>query len=199
MQQIVMRPGDVLYLPRGLYHDALTTDTASLHLSFGATYVDGHTSLSMLAPFLHQDEFFRKRIPHFDDGTDMADYISELGKRVADHMARPEFHSHVRSVLMSKVADKVVRHTLPDRTHDINFMVTRWPLKLARRGQAATLTGEGFTLDIAKDDFAVADYIVKSEEFWLSDLRAKFPDRATQFEPLLKALDQNRVIWRLRG
>ena len=129
----------------------------------------------------------------------MEDYITELGKRVANHMARPEFHSHVRSVLMSKVADKVVRHTLPDRTPDINFMVTRRPLKLARRGQAATLTGEGFTLDITKDDFAVADYIVKSEEFWLSDLRAKFPERAAHLEPLLKSLDQSHVIWRLRG
>tara|TARA_E500000305_G_scaffold21415_1_gene16281 strand:- start:6152 stop:7339 length:1188 start_codon:yes stop_codon:yes gene_type:complete len=199
MQQIMMRPGDVLYLPRGLYHDAMTTDTASLHLSFGATYVDGHSTLAMLAPHLHQDEFFRKRIPHFDDGEDLENYITELGKRVAEHMARPEFHQQVRGHLMSKVADKVVRHTLPDRTPDINFMVTRRPVKLARRGQAATLSGAGFTIDIAKDDYALAERIVKSEEVWLSDLRAEFPDRVPHFEPLLKALDQHHVIWRLRG
>ncbi|MBO6561684.1 MAG: hypothetical protein JJ959_14170 [Nisaea sp.] len=199
MQQIVMRPGDVLYLPRGLYHDAMTTDTASLHLSFGATYVDGHSSLNMLTPYLHQDEFFRKRIPHFDDGDDLANYITELGKKVAEHMARPEFHNHVRGYLMAQVADKVVRHNLPDRTPDIYFMVTRRPVKLARRGQAATLSGEGFSLDIAKEDYAVVEKIVGSEEIWLSDLRAAFPDRVPQFEALLGALAKHGVIWRLRG
>lgn len=199
LKQIVMRPGDVLYLPRGQYHDAMTTDTASLHLSFGATYVDGHASLNMLMPFLHQDEFCRKRIPHFDDGKDLEAYITELGQKVAEHMARPEFHQQVRGYLMAQVADKVVRHTLPDRTPDIYFMVTRRPVKLTRRGQAASLSGDGFSLEIAKEDYPVVEKIVGSEEIWLSDLRAAFPDRVPQFEALLGALAQNGVIWRLRG
>ena len=31
-----MKPGDILYLPRGQYHDALTGSQASLHVTFGA-------------------------------------------------------------------------------------------------------------------------------------------------------------------
>ncbi len=34
MTEVRMRPGDVLYLPRGWYHDAMTTEGASLHVTF---------------------------------------------------------------------------------------------------------------------------------------------------------------------
>ena len=36
-----MQPGDVLYLPRGQYHDALTGSHASLHVTFGVTPATG--------------------------------------------------------------------------------------------------------------------------------------------------------------
>ena len=37
LEEVEMTPGDVLYLPRGQYHDALASEGASLHLSFGIT------------------------------------------------------------------------------------------------------------------------------------------------------------------
>jgi len=36
-----MKPGDILYLPRGQYHDALTGDRASLHVTFGVAPATG--------------------------------------------------------------------------------------------------------------------------------------------------------------
>src|SRR3546814_11910785 len=60
-QQIVMRPGDILYLPRGVFHDAVATDTASLHLSFGATPLVGFTVVGMMAREAPKQEFLRRR------------------------------------------------------------------------------------------------------------------------------------------
>ena len=39
--EIEMTPGDLLYLPRGQYHEALASSDASLHLSFGANRATG--------------------------------------------------------------------------------------------------------------------------------------------------------------
>src|SRR3546814_5312450 len=36
-QEVAMQPGDLLYIPRGQYHDALASSEACLHLSFGIT------------------------------------------------------------------------------------------------------------------------------------------------------------------
>jgi hypothetical protein len=95
-QQVVMRPGDVLYLPRGVYHDALATDMASLHLSFGATYLAGFSALSLLIQELQREEFFRKKLPHFDDGEALSAYLSEVGKQVGHRMADSGFHGRVK-------------------------------------------------------------------------------------------------------
>ena len=53
LMELEMTPGDVLYLPRGQYHDALASDGASLHLSFGigrATVLDFVSVLSQSSP-----------------------------------------------------------------------------------------------------------------------------------------------------
>ena len=34
-QELVLRPGDLLYIPRGLVHEACTSDSASLHITLG--------------------------------------------------------------------------------------------------------------------------------------------------------------------
>jgi ribosomal protein L16 Arg81 hydroxylase len=36
-RQVTMKPGDLLYLPRGQYHDALADSDGSVHLTFGVT------------------------------------------------------------------------------------------------------------------------------------------------------------------
>ena len=46
-----MKPGDILYLPRGQYHDALTGDRASLHVTFGVAPATGLALFKLLEPF----------------------------------------------------------------------------------------------------------------------------------------------------
>jgi len=38
IDQITLKPGDLLYLPRGQYHDALASKSGSIHIAFGLTY-----------------------------------------------------------------------------------------------------------------------------------------------------------------
>jgi len=38
IDQITLKPGDLLYSPRGQYHDALASKSSSIHLAFGLSY-----------------------------------------------------------------------------------------------------------------------------------------------------------------
>src|SRR3546814_17125890 len=88
-QQIVMRPGDILYLPRGVFHDAVATDTASLHLSFGATPLVGFTVVGMMASEAPKQEFLRRRLPHFADRDELAAYLVAGGEQVKQMLSDP--------------------------------------------------------------------------------------------------------------
>lgn len=59
MTQVTMRPGDVLYLPRGWYHDALATEGASLHVTYSITPAHGVQVFEALKTLAMDEPAFR--------------------------------------------------------------------------------------------------------------------------------------------
>lgn len=64
-QQVHMKPGDLLYLPRGWYHDALA-DSATMHIAFGVTLPIGMDVFSMLFNPAVEEAAFRAPLPQGD-------------------------------------------------------------------------------------------------------------------------------------
>ena len=198
-QEIVMRPGDVLYLPRGLYHDALATDTASLHLSFGATYLAGFSALSLLIGELQKEEFFRKRLPHFDAREAFSSYLQEVGEKVAQRLADDGFQSLVKDHMLRNLGDKIVGNNLPERGPDRCFLVTRQALRLVRRGSSWRLEGGLDTLDVAPDVVDMVRYVIESEIFWASDLPGVSDHPNGVVQDLLTVMQRRDVIFPVAG
>lgn len=63
-RQVVMRAGDLLYLPRGTIHAAAALDEASVHLVFALIPPRGADLLHLLAGAAEGDDFFRDYIPY---------------------------------------------------------------------------------------------------------------------------------------
>jgi ribosomal protein L16 Arg81 hydroxylase len=79
-----LQPGDLIYLPRGTGHEALTSDSSSLHITLGVT---PHTWADVLVDAVltaaHQDERFRESVPlalrHTgDEAFSFAEHFSSL-------------------------------------------------------------------------------------------------------------------------
>jgi hypothetical protein len=80
-----LTPGDILYLPRGQYHDALATGAASVHLAVGATEPIGIDLLSLLFEDAVGDPAFRRRLAAADPP---AALDTQLGALASDAAAR---------------------------------------------------------------------------------------------------------------
>lgn len=194
-REVVMRPGDALYLPRGLYHDALATDTASLHLSFGATYLAGFSALSLLIGELQREEFFRQRLPHFDDRQGLSDYLTEVGEKVAERMADTGFHGRVKDHMLRNLGDKVTGNRLPDRGEDRFYLVTRREPRLVRRGASWRLEAGSDTLEISPDLVEAVRHMIQAESFWVSEISEIFDQSGDMARELLTALERLGVIF----
>jgi len=91
-QEIVMRPGDVLYLPRGLYHDALATSDDTLHISFSCQTPVGLNVLQDMAQRMIDDPAFREDLPRPDGPLGQAAlqaHMNALVKRFAEFYTGP--------------------------------------------------------------------------------------------------------------
>ncbi len=194
-QQVTTRPGDILYLPRGLYHDALATDTASLHLSFGATPAVGVAVLEMLAREMQGQEYFRKRLPHFEDRGALAAYLQGIGQTVNKVLADPAFHEFVANFQKDRIFDKVADYRFPDRDADGYFFVSRYAPVLQEAGEALTVSHRGTTFQLTAGDRAMLGWILEREEFWLSELSEAHGQRGEAGRALIQALIQNKVIF----
>ena len=89
MMEVRMTPGDLLYLPRGQYHDALASSGATLHLTFGVIPVRGIDLLELLEEEVVTDGLFRRDLPRPDaegGADDLRERLAELGDRLARSM-----------------------------------------------------------------------------------------------------------------
>jgi len=91
-------PGDLLYLPRGQYHDALATGATSIHLAVGATEPIGIDLLSALFDDAVSDPVFRRRLPAADEGGAVAAHVGRLAARARDRLVGPAVRAGLDSL-----------------------------------------------------------------------------------------------------
>jgi hypothetical protein len=90
MQEFDLRAGDLLYLPRGVVHEALATDDISLHLTIGVHHVTWADVIrTTVEEALEQNIAFRKSLPI---GFDRSDFHGEL-------------ETHLRGLMNTLVGD----------------------------------------------------------------------------------------------
>lgn len=102
---VLMKPGDLLYLPRGWYHDALAEAAASVHIAYGVHAPLGMDLMNILLERVLYDAEFRKPLPR-QDGTAPARFALTqraglLGQRLAELCRDPK----VMEVLAGFVAN----------------------------------------------------------------------------------------------
>ncbi len=103
--RVLLKAGDLLYLPRGWYHDALAEAPSSVHVAYGAHAVNGMDLMTILGERVLYDTAFRQPLPR-QDGTAAARFAltqraGQLGQRLAELCKDPK----VMEVLERFVAD----------------------------------------------------------------------------------------------
>ncbi len=70
LEEITLTPGDLLYLPRGQFHDALASSEGTIHIAFGATGVIGLDFIGAMTDMVVGSELYRTNFPRPDAGRD---------------------------------------------------------------------------------------------------------------------------------
>jgi ribosomal protein L16 Arg81 hydroxylase len=201
--KVLMKPGDLLYLPRGWYHDALAEAPASVHIAYGVHAPLGMDLLNILVERVLYDVEFRKPLPR-QDGTAAARFAlttraGQLGQRLAELTRDPK----VMEVLERFVADYrfarggydllatrgLAAPAAPAATEEApSFRVIAQGAKPVRRGAEWVLkTAEG-TLPLAPAEAEAAGWLLARPDVAEAELRAAHP-----------AVDAAALIGRLRA
>ena len=85
-QEVVLNPGDLLYIPRGFYHDAIAESEATVHLACSVVPVIGLDMISAMFERAAHDALFRRAIPDpsQEDGAALARHLEALADRFGE-------------------------------------------------------------------------------------------------------------------
>lgn len=169
MTEVTMRPGDVLYLPRGWYHEAMTVEGASLHVTFSVTPLYGRILFRLLESAALQDPAFRAWLPSgTDDGDRLGAHLADLGRRLADLAALPAFRDEVL-MAQERLVPRSASYGLPKRKALTVYRPTGLtPARVV--GPAAV----AIDWAISQPQFALEDVIAQFDFVPEKDLRAAF-------------------------
>jgi hypothetical protein len=198
--EILLKPGDLLYIPRGTYHDAIARSDGTIHVAFGATAMIGLDLVSSLFERAVHESLFRADFPRrHAPGGDKAfeSHVRALASKLAEMAADPATLAHCRAFqdgyryprggfgLASRSPAGFFANSATYRIVDDSFTVVRhggdWML---RRGNKATAIPPGLDRPVA--------WIIERRRFALTELAAAFPDlgneQRTEFLRSLEAM-----------
>lgn len=93
MMQVRLRAGDLLYIPRGYYHDALASSEASLHLTFSVAPLTGKAIFRLLEELAIRDVAFRDYLPdaRLEQGKPLRQHLHAMAGKLAGILGSEEF------------------------------------------------------------------------------------------------------------
>jgi hypothetical protein len=175
--EAAMKPGDILYLPRGQYHDALTGDRASLHVTFGVSPATGLALFKLLENALSRERDFRAYLPDARDEAALRERLAKLGDRVRAVMASPAFAVDVLNH-QRDLARPAAGFGLPERHPPAWFSVTR-RAQVTRRDAGFAVTFDGGEIPVGAT-YPTVEWLLTQRLFSVDDALARQPgiDRA---------------------
>jgi ribosomal protein L16 Arg81 hydroxylase len=172
--QARMQPGDLLYIPRGYYHDALAEGGASLHLSFGVAPLTGRALFSLLDQQAIEDEAFRHYLPdaRLDNGRPLAERLDMLAARLAAIVRGSTFRDRIAD-RQQALAERDFAFTLPARK-TLEFFAWRDRPDVRTTSAGAVLARGPVEVALGAVEPA-AQWMVERPAFPLQQLFAAFP------------------------
>lgn len=200
--EILLKPGDLLYIPRGTYHDALAQTDGTLHVAFGAVSVIGLDFVSGIFERAVHDPLFRQDLPrrHAPGGDAAFDrHMRALSERlaamVADQATLGDFRVFQDSYRYPRGGFALSESLFSDKP----YRVTSREFSVVRRGSAWALRkGDKTTAIPPGFDRAVA-WIIERDTFAVEALSQAVPELSPdQRQDLLRSLETMGVITRNR-
>ena len=178
--EVRMRPGDLLYIPRGFYHDALASSDASLHVTFSVTPHSGRALFALLEREALKDPAFRAYLAdhRLAEGAVLRDQLADLKDRLSALMASPAFATEV-ALEQRKRRDPPFTFDLPRASALTTLQATGLAAEIRHDRDGAVLLVPGGRLPLGPHREAV-EWLMTRPAFTVQELCARYRHFSTE-------------------
>jgi ribosomal protein L16 Arg81 hydroxylase len=194
-KRLTMKPGDILYLPKGKYHTAIASSDHSLHLTYGMEPPRALHFIETIVQSLYMDAAFRQEMPHYDDIAAYDKIINKIADKLHARITSDEAKTRIRHEHSQLSLLNITRFDLPNQMLVQNFRVRTTGTRIKRRSKSWQLSIDNKDMVISPDNAPLIEWMLTSELFSRSDLLAAFPAQSEKnADTLLKLLQEFRLL-----
>lgn len=178
--EIIMKPGDVLYIPRGQYHEALASSDSSLHLTFGITHIIGHDFLSLIYEKAMTDSAFRSNLPLTRDGKEKrTQWINSLTEKLSKIAKDNNIASKLEN-LSENFKYKRGGYNFPNdfssKSKSNLYIVSSEKISITQKKGSLYLQDAKQAIKIPDKLEKIVTWTFKKQRFFIEDLTSQFPN-----------------------
>lgn len=176
IDEITLKPGDFLYIPRGCYHDALSSSEATYHIAFGATGFIGLDIFDILKSVALHEEVFRHNFPLQQQGPQaLASYCEKLAQQIGSILTNESFQ---RDLASHQAAYHYPRGgmALPVQPDPVAYHVTSTDIEVIKHQNTYGLKRGNQAVSLPKPYIGPMKWVVTQKNFTRQDLRTAFDD-----------------------
>jgi hypothetical protein len=202
LMDVHMEPGDLLYLPRGQFHDALADEGGAVHIAFGVTYPIGMDVMALLYERVVGEPEFRANLPRRTEPEaqrKLAERLQALAARLGALLAEPRTAQQI-DALQQGFHYPRHHYELPDllrEAADDRYRVRAKGVRLVRQGERFGLVREGTraATEVPAEVSGMVAWVMQREAFSRSELSTAFAGRpAGAIDQLLRDLAAMRLV-----
>lgn len=181
LMEVTLRPGDLLYLPRGQYHDALASSAATLHVAFGLTAVIGVDFVDLVRDMAIDDPLFRANVPTAHAGEEPFEtHVRSLARRLGELAGSPVALAGLKRLRQENRYARGGFH-LPEDAARAEFRVRARGLKVLKSGETWHLADSSRrAVPIPPGEDELVAWVIARKRFTGEEIAAAFPDKAPE-------------------
>lgn len=163
LQQFEMSPGDLLYIPAGQFHEALSTSEASLHVSFGVCHLVAADLLNIMLRDLTRAPEFREALPDPSDQQAQGDFARRLSGLLQSLLCQPDTLAQIQALQRDRAFGRVSDFSLPDRSEARRYRVLWRDKHLTRTSVGWTLHDKDAAQELSAEEGGLADHLLRRD------------------------------------
>lgn len=178
-REVRLKPGDILYLPRGQYHYALADDGGCVHIAFGVTYPIGVDAISMLFERMIAEPLCRANLPQDKDA--LAKHLRAIGERTREILSDAD---SIAAMIAHSESFRYPRQTfdLPELLDDsdLTYRVAADGVRLVEQGGRFGLVKAGSrqAVEVPSESAAMVRWVLERKLFAKQDLNGAFQNQS---------------------
>ena len=195
IDQITLKPGDLLYLPRGQYHDALASKSGSIHIAFGLTYFKPIDLMAIMWEKLILSDFMRKDFNINSTKENLKINLKTLSKELEKIIDNDQ----TKEVLF----DSIQKWPYKIKNYSLNHIVLEGrkykvskSIKIEKNGLQTYLTNGKDKVMIPKDYLDLTKFILKQEFITFNSVKSNFTNLPENIlKEAIENLENMKVIY----